>query len=153
RISTNLISRLSLIALLLILGTNAYLASQHPPAQGENGAIAGVIQDERGAPVANAKVTLISGDVSTAKSTQADGKFEFRNLKPAQYRITVEAARFRKEALTITLRLDENFIAPPIKLAPSSLHVAVLDAASQPLSGVTVSLYGKERAAIGNLAA
>src|SRR4030095_14020926 len=78
---------------------------------------------------------------------------EFHNLKPAQYRITVEAARFRKEAVNITLRPDETFATPPVKLTPSSLHVAVLDAGSQPLSGVTVSLYAKDRSAVGALAA
>jgi ligand-binding sensor domain-containing protein/AAA+ ATPase superfamily predicted ATPase len=112
-----------------------------------------VIQDDRGAPVANAKVTLASGDTLSSISTQADGRFEFHNLKPAQYRITVEAARFRKEAVNITLRPDETFATPPIKLTPSSLHVAVLDAGSQPLSGVTVSLYAKDRSAVGALAA
>jgi ligand-binding sensor domain-containing protein/AAA+ ATPase superfamily predicted ATPase len=122
-------------------------------AQGENAAIIGVIQDDRAAPLANAKVTLTSGDVSQTKTTQADGRFEFRNLRAARYRITVEAARFRKEAVNVALRPDEAFAIPPIKLTPSSLHVAVLDAGSQPISGVTVSLYAKERSTVGALAA
>src|SRR4029079_692443 len=130
------------------LGTTKYLA-----AQGENGAIIGVVQDDRNAPLANVKITLSSGDLSFTRSTQMDGKFEFRGLKPAQYSITEEAARFRKEALNITLRADEVCAAPPIKLTPSSLHVAVLDAGSQPISGVTVSLYAKERTTVGALAA
>jgi len=79
--------------------------------------------------------------------------FQFHNLLPAQYRLTVEAARFRKEAVTITLRPDETFATPAVKLTPSSLHVAVLDAGSQPLPGVTVSLYTKERAVVGARAA
>jgi ligand-binding sensor domain-containing protein len=139
--------------LVFILSMNAHLASQQPPGQSGGGAIIGVIQDDRGAPLANAKVTLTSGDVLTSKSTQVDGKFEFHNLKPAQYRLTVEAARFRKEVVNITLRSDETFATPPVKLTPSSLHVAVLDAGSQPLPGVTVSLYAKERATVGALAA
>src|SRR6185295_9948131 len=69
------------------------------------------------------------------------------------YRLTVEAARFRKESVTVGLRPDETFAAPPIKLIASSLHVAVLDAGSQPLAGVTVNLYAKDRAAVGALAA
>ena len=56
-------------------------------------------------------------------------------------------------AVNATLRPDETFATPPVKLTPSSLHVAVLDAGSQPLSGVTVSLYAKERAVVGALAA
>lgn len=131
---------------------NGHIAGQQPAGQA-GGAIIGVIQDDRGAPLANAKVTLSSGDLVSTKSTQADGKFEFHNLKAAQYRITVEAARFRKEAVNITLRPEETFATPPVKLTPSSLHVAVLDAGSQPLAGVTVSLYAKDRAVVGALAA
>ena len=129
-----------------------HLASQQP-AQGAGGSIIGLIQDDRGVPLANAKVTLSSADVQTAASTQADGRFDFKNLKPGQYRLTVEAARFRKESVTVVLRPDETFAAPPVKLTASSLHVAVLDAASQPLAGVTVNLYAKDRGAIGALAA
>ncbi|HSB10463.1 MAG TPA: two-component regulator propeller domain-containing protein [Blastocatellia bacterium] len=128
-------------------------ANQHPPTQNEGCAILGTVQDDHGAPLANARVTLTSGDVSQSTMTQADGKFEFRALKPAPYRITVEAARFRKESVSITLRPDETYAAPAIKLIASSLHVAVLDGSSQPLGGVTVSLYAKERGAVGELAA
>jgi ligand-binding sensor domain-containing protein/AAA+ ATPase superfamily predicted ATPase len=141
---------LSIALWALALCATGYLAAP----QGENKtAIIGVIQDDRGTPLANVKVTLTSGDVSASTSTQADGKFEFHNLKSGQYRITVEAARFRKESVNITLRQDEIFASPPIKLTPSSLHVAVLDAGSQALPGVTVSLYAKERATVGALAA
>src|SRR5262245_57584518 len=139
-------------SLVIVFAERGHLASQQPAGQ-TGGAIIGVTQDDRGAPLANAKVTLSSGDLSLPKVTQADGKFEFRNLKAAQYRILVEAARFRKETVSVTLRPDETFAAPPIKLIPSSLHVAVLDAASQPLAGVTVSVYSKERGAVGPLAA
>jgi ligand-binding sensor domain-containing protein len=146
--------RLLLVGLLVFaMAVKAHLASRQAGGQSGGGAIIGVIQDDRGAPLANAKVTLSSGDLLTSKSTQADGRFEFHNLLPAQYRLTVEAARFRKEAVTITLRPDETFTTPPVKLIPSSLHVAVLDAGSQPLAGVTVSLYAKERAVVGARAA
>ena len=138
--------------LLLALGGKGDFANQQPLGQ-NGGAIVGMIQDDRGAAVPNAKVTLTGGDASESKSTQAEGRFEFRNLKPGQYHLTVEAPKFRKEAIAITLRPDEIFLAPPIKLKPSSLHVAVLDASNQPLAGVTVSLYAKERAATGALAA
>ena len=142
---------LTLLAIFQVKGV--YFAGQQPATPGTAGAIIGTIQDERGTPLANAKVTLSSGDLVTSISTQADGKFEFHNLKAGPYRITVEAARFRKESVNATLRPDETFAMPPVKLIPSSLHVAVLDAGNQPLSGVTVSLYAKERSAVGALAA
>jgi len=138
--------------LLIVIGIAAVsLESRRSSAQTENAAILGTIQDDKGALLANARVTLTSGDFSQSRSTQADGKFEFRSLKPGEYRVTVEAARFRKETVTVSVRPDETLASPPIKLMPSSLHVAVLDAAGQPLAGVTVSLYGKERTTVGPL--
>lgn len=143
-----------LLGLLIVIAALAGSLDERPSAaQSENAAIIGTIQDDTGAPLAGAKVTVSSGDFSLSKSTQADGKFEFRNLKPAEYRITVEAARFRKETVTVTVRPDETLAAPPIKLMPSSLHVAVLDSGSLPLAGVTVSLYTKERATVGPVTA
>ena len=140
------------ILFVFVLVVRSHLAGQQS-GQSTGAAIIGVIQDDRGAPLPNARVTLTSGDMASSINTQADGKFEFHNLKPGQYRITVEAARFRKEAVNVTLRPDETYASPPIKLTPSSLHVAVLDSASQPLAGVTVSLYAKDRTAVGALAA
>jgi streptogramin lyase len=137
-----------LILIVVVIGS---LVDRRSAAQSQNAAVIGTIQDDKGAPVAGAKVTLTSGDFSLSKSTQADGRFEFRNLKPAEYRITVEAARFRKEIVTVTVKPDETLAAPPIKLMPSSLHVAAFDSGSQPLGGVTVSLYAKERATVGPL--
>jgi ligand-binding sensor domain-containing protein len=122
--------------------------TQQPPPQPEGAAITGSIQDERGEPVANAKVTLLSQDFSSSKLTQADGRFEFRNLKPAAYRVVVEALRFRKAVIQVTItRPDETAMPPPIKLTASSLHVTVLDANNQPLGGVAVSLYARDRGA------
>lgn len=147
-------SLISLIALAgLSVGAWRHQSSQHPAAQNEGCAILGTVQDDHGVPLANAHVTLTSEDGSQTKSTQADGKFEFRGLRPGQHRITVEAAKFRKESVNVILRPDETYAAPAIKLTPSSLHVAVLDASSQPLGGVTVSLYAKDRGSVGQLAA
>jgi ligand-binding sensor domain-containing protein len=143
--------RLLVRLLIVIVIVSGCLEARRSAAQTENAAIIGVVQDDKGAPLAGAKVTLTSGEFSTSRSTQADGRFEFRTLKPAEYRITVEAARFRKETVTVTVRPDETLAAPPIKLMPSSLHVAVLDSGGQPLAGVTVSLYAKERATVGPL--
>jgi ligand-binding sensor domain-containing protein len=115
-------------------------------AQSEAASIVGTVQDELGAPVANATVRLTAPDFEAVRQTQADGKFEFRALKPGKYRLTATAARLRKETLSITItRADESVTLPVIKLAASSLHVAVLDASNQPLGAVTVTLYFKER--------
>ena len=127
----------------IVAGTERFFA-----AQTEGAAITGVIQDDRGTPVADAKVTLTSQDFSASRLTQADGKFEFRNLKPGSYRIIAEALRFRKAVVSVTIAQPNEVInQPPIQLVGSSLHVAVLDAGNQPLRGVTLTLSGKERGA------
>lgn len=114
-------------------------------AQVEGAVITGTVQDDRGLPVADVKVTITSEGFSQSTLTSADGRFEFRNLAPRQYTITAEATRFRKERLSLTItRIDET-PAPVIKLTPSSLHVAVLDAGNQPLGGVVVTLSSQDR--------
>ncbi|MGA9768229.1 MAG: two-component regulator propeller domain-containing protein [Blastocatellia bacterium] len=133
------------LALLSLIspGTDRFLA-----AQTEGAAVTGVIQDDRGTPVAEAKVSLTKQDFSASRLTQADGKFEFRNLKPGSYRLIAEAPRFRKAIVSVTIAQPNEVInQPPIQLVASSLHVAVLDAGNQPLRGVTLSLSGKERGA------
>ncbi|HEY7545246.1 MAG TPA: two-component regulator propeller domain-containing protein, partial [Blastocatellia bacterium] len=78
---------------------------------------------------------------------KADGKFEFKNLKPGAYVLTAEAARFRKYRVNLTITKPEEAINQPIRLTSSSLHVAVFDSGNQPLKGVVVTLYAKERGA------
>jgi ligand-binding sensor domain-containing protein len=118
-------------------------------AQTEGGAsIVGVIQDDRGQPVADVKVTISSITTTASTLTSADGRFEFRNLKAGQYQVIAEAARFRKEKIIVILsRPDEAATPPPIRLSPSALHVTVLDSNNQPLAGVAVAVSPRERAA------
>ncbi|MFY9608983.1 MAG: two-component regulator propeller domain-containing protein [Blastocatellia bacterium] len=135
-----------LVIALLAAASSQMFWSIRNSAQSEAASIVGTVQDELGAPVANATVKLTSQDFEHLRQTQADGKFEFRALKPGKYRLTATAARLRKETLNITItRADESVTLAVIKLAPSSLHVAVLDASNQPLGAVTVTLYFKER--------
>lgn len=136
-----------LVIAALAAGFSTTLWVSHNAAQTEAASISGVVQDELGAPVANATVRITAQDFEDSRQTQADGKFEFKKLRPGKYRVTASAARYRKETLNITIARADEIVSTAIKLAPSSLHVAVLDAANQPLGGVTVTLYFKERGA------
>ena len=121
--------------------------------QQEGAAVLGTIQDDRGQPVADVKVTLSSPQYSSPKLTAADGRFEFRGLKPGAYRLTAEAVRFRKSVTELTIsRPDEVFNAQVIQLAPTSLHVTVVDASGVALRSVMVALYNKDRGVVGALA-
>ncbi|HJQ71086.1 MAG TPA: two-component regulator propeller domain-containing protein [Blastocatellia bacterium] len=131
-----------LLSLLIAMGQ---LFLHKAGAQVEGATVNGVVRDDRGMPVADVKVTITSEGFSQSTLTSADGKFEFRNLAPRQYTITAEATRFRKERISLPItRPDEN-PTPEIKLTPSSLHVAVLDAANQPLGSVVVTLSSQDR--------
>lgn len=120
-------------------------------AQVEGGAVIGLVQDEQGAPVADAKVTLTSMNFSASALTQSDGRFEFRGLRSAQYVLAVQAAGFRKETIKLILGRAGEIITQVVRLRPSSLHVMAFDVASrQPLGGVAISLYARDRAQAAN---
>jgi ligand-binding sensor domain-containing protein len=148
------LARLAAIALALVVACALLHRIQESRAaqQPEGAGVVGVVQDDRGQPVADVKVTLTSPSYSSSKLTQADGRFEFRGLKPGAYRLTAEAARFRKFIADITISQPVEVVNSPIQLTPTSLHVAVVDVGSQPLRNVNVTLYTRERGAVGALA-
>jgi ligand-binding sensor domain-containing protein/protocatechuate 3,4-dioxygenase beta subunit len=117
--------------------------------QPQNGSavVSGVVLDDKGVPLEKATVSIASATYTASALTQADGKFEFKNLAPAKYTITAQAARLRQKQTTVTItKVDEVAPALTIQLASApSLHVAVFDANNTALNGVTVSLYSQER--------
>ncbi len=117
---------------------------QPPPAQASTASIAGVVVDDRNAPIANVSVAISSDKFAASALTNAEGKFEFKNLQPAKYIISAQAARFRKgQTAVIITKPDEVLQNISLKLVPSSLHVAVYDANNQALGGVVISLYSQ----------
>src|SRR5215471_11038311 len=112
--------------------------------------LAGIVQDEQGTPVAAAKVTVTRKDslASWSTLTQADGRFEFKNLYPGNYILSAEAGGFRKDVVAVTIIRAGEPVAAALKLKPTSLHVAVFDAGTrQPLAGVSVTVAARERGA------
>src|SRR5262252_4170201 len=110
--------------------------------------LSGIVQDEQGTPVTAAKVTVTRKDsmASWSTLTQADGKFEFKNLYPGNYVLTGEAAGFRREITVVTIIRPGEPVSSALRLKPTSLHVAVFDAGTrQPLAGVSVTITARER--------
>jgi len=66
--------------------------------QTESGQITGTVKDKTGAVVANAKVTVTAVDtnVSRTGTTNTSGIYTFPGLKPAAYKVTIEATGFQK---------------------------------------------------------
>src|SRR5262245_45906214 len=72
-------------------------------AQTEGAAVSGVVVDEVSSPITGAKVTISFQDFTSSILTQNDGKFDFRKLAPGQYRVTAEAAGFRRESINVSV--------------------------------------------------
>jgi ligand-binding sensor domain-containing protein/AAA+ ATPase superfamily predicted ATPase len=136
---------------LAIASVIAFHSRAHQTPQVNTATITGAVQDDKGTPLEKVNVTLSSPNYSASAITTADGKFEFKNLQPAKYLVTAQAARFRKTQSTVTIaKVEEIVPILLIKLFPSSLHVAVYDANNQSLGGVSVSLYTQDSATSGN---
>jgi outer membrane receptor protein involved in Fe transport len=78
--------------------------------QTESGQIAGTVKDKTGAVVANAKVTVTAVDtnVSRTGTTNASGIYTFPALKPAAYKVTIEAAGFQKFERRLEVYVSSN---------------------------------------------
>jgi hypothetical protein len=101
------------IALLALVALS--LLGSRTNAQTFFGAVAGTVTDNSGAVVPNATVTITNigtNDTRTAKTNEA-GEYRFVNLVPADYKIAVEAANFKRflrpsvtVAVATTVRVD-----------------------------------------------
>src|SRR6516165_238735 len=82
---------LGLILILLVCSAVAF-------GQTETGSVNGVVKDSTGAVVVNAKVTLTSlaTDAARSTTTNSSGLYSLASLKPATYKLTVEAQGFQK---------------------------------------------------------
>ncbi len=94
--------RASLLSGLLL--STAILIAQTP-----NAAVTGTVVDQSGATVPEATVTVVNQEtnVSSTKTTAADGAFTIINLVPGNYALTVSKAGFKTVKLPI-FKLDVN---------------------------------------------
>ncbi len=93
----------STIVLLLILGTAA-------AAQGTRGTIRGAVADPNGAVVPNATVTLfdvVKGTEVRTIATDSEGKYQFLEIDPSTYTLTVKAPNFADGKL-VDVKVEPN---------------------------------------------
>lgn len=118
---------------LLIIVTLSWLASAPAAAQSTLGVVLGNVADPTGGAIAAAKVTLRNTGENTERETQsnANGVYEFQNVKPGRYEIEVSSAGFQKFtakdlilAARQTLRVDAQMaigeIAQTIEVSASA---------------------------------
>ena len=84
---------------LCILLALTLLVAPCAQAQFDTASVLGTIKDPSGAGIASASVTLLSPSkgVSVVRQTDANGNYEFTNVQPGEYSISVTAANFEKE--------------------------------------------------------
>ncbi len=88
---------LRLLSLLALLFTTSSLFGQF-----ETSEVLGTVRDASGAVMSNAAVTLTGQDtgIETKTTTNDDGNYDFFNVKPGRYTVTVEKAGFSKANVT-----------------------------------------------------
>lgn len=133
------VSLLSLLSLpLLVPAANA---------QQSSGSIRGVVRDAQGGLVPGAKVTLI--DIAQGDNrevvTNTEGVYFFNPLKPALYRLMVEASGFKRyERSEIRVSANDRLDIPDISLAVG----AVSDSITVEASGVILQTRGAEKGGV-----
>lgn len=88
-------------------------------AQTTTGSISGTVEDQGGAVIPNATVSLIDQATQTSRQTTSNGTgfFTFQDANPSTYTVKVAAKGFKATALTgIVLHAGASLIIPPFKL-------------------------------------
>src|SRR5262245_58721251 len=97
------LSVISTVFLTLVLTAASALASP-------TGSITGLIKDQSGAAISGAQITLVRTDTNTRliARTDANGSYQFPQLPPANYSLTVEATGFKKTTVgTVVVQVDQ----------------------------------------------
>jgi hypothetical protein len=122
-------------------------ASTAPPAISGN--ISGTVIDTNGnvVPGASVKLTAVAAFLGRTVKSGANGQFEFNELPPGGYRITVTApAMSAFTSAVIPLRATEAVILPPVSLAVARATTSVtVNGNSQELSVEQVQIAVRQR--------
>jgi hypothetical protein len=91
------------------------------------GRVSGRIVDQAGVPVPGARVALTSdlGLPAQEAATGDDGQFNFPNVAPGTFHLTVTSPGFADQKFSATLHAAENFVAPQITLSIASVVTEV----------------------------
>jgi hypothetical protein len=122
---------LAIVALLLGI---VFMGAPSVQAQFDSATVLGTIKDRSGAGIPSASVTLRSPTkgVAVTRQTDASGNYEFTNVQPGDYSITVTAAGFESAdtgRFTVTVDSRQR-VAVALKIGAASQTVTVSGAAS-----------------------
>jgi Carboxypeptidase regulatory-like domain len=119
---------------LLILLTIVLLAVPAAQAQFDSATVLGTIRDTSGAVIPSASVRLLSPSkgVSVTRQTDSNGDYEFTNIQPGEYSITVTASGFETastDQFTVTVGARQR-VGLSLKIGADSQTVTVSAAAT-----------------------
>jgi Carboxypeptidase regulatory-like domain len=80
------------------------------------GSIHGSVVDQDGAVIANATVVLAEGTATSQSSTAADGTFDFANLPPGSFEVTISASGFATQKQSGELQAGQQYIVLPVQM-------------------------------------
>ncbi|MDX2150056.1 MAG: carboxypeptidase-like regulatory domain-containing protein [Bryobacteraceae bacterium] len=118
-------------------------------AQSTFGVILGTVTDASGAVVTKAAVRVTNAGESTSREavTDANGNYEFQNLKPGQYRVAVTATGFQTFAATLvplnarqTVRVDATLTVGEVSQSVEVTSAAGIIATDTPVIASTLSV-------------
>lgn len=126
-----------LVSLLLC---SALLAQE--PSREDEGVIRGLVRDSSGTPIEEARV-LLNGPGRAQAKTGPDGLYEFRDLAPGLYRLSVYS-RLGHNQRTLTLGPGQELAADVSVELNAEVRGRVVDDNGEPMPGVRVTLVGRE---------
>ncbi|MBL8150786.1 MAG: TonB-dependent receptor, partial [Blastocatellia bacterium] len=133
---------LSIVAMTLLI--TVCVASAN--AQSTFGNVRGVVQDETGAVVSGAKVTITDKRTNNSFTTQSSGEgaYQFNNLLPGEYQISVEASGFKTLALTgVKVELNQTTDVPTILAVGTTGEIVEISASGSELVETTTTTLSK----------
>jgi hypothetical protein len=123
----------SLFSILVLLGAIVSFANS-VVAQFETATVLGTVRDPNGAVVAGANVTLknVATGLSASVTTEANGDYQFVNVKIGNYQVVAEAAGFARviaDQVNVTINARQR-VDLTLQVAAAVETVTVMDAAS-----------------------
>ncbi|MGC2402364.1 MAG: TonB-dependent receptor [Acidobacteriaceae bacterium] len=120
---------------LFLLPLLAVLTLQHAHGQFDSASVLGTIKDPSGAAVTGATVELLSiaKGITVTRQTDSNGDYEFPNVQPGDYSITVTAPGFQKsqtDRFTVTVGARQR-VALTLNVGAEAQSVEVSGVASQ----------------------
>ncbi|MDE3195259.1 MAG: TonB-dependent receptor [Acidobacteriota bacterium] len=96
--------------------------------------ILGTVTDSSGSVVPNAKVTVteVATSVSRSGNTNNSGNYNFSNLAPGQYSVTVEATGFKRETRASVDALLDTTARVDVQLVPGAVNETIEVTAAPP---------------------